>query len=103
MQFFGLYSLATIIVLTCTINKTTNITVRLQNRFLPEPIKKAAQTMVWAVVRKLLDQFVCYGTPNRSWVSSSTLLYHGSQYVISNWLSGSAIISEKLVAMLFTL
>src|SRR5258705_226783 len=41
--------------------------------------------------------------PNRSWVSRSTLLYQGSQYVLSNWLSGNAIISEKLVGVLFTL
>ena len=39
----------------------------------------------------------------RSWVSRSTLLYQGSQYVLSSWLSGSAIISEKLVGTPLTL
>src|SRR5215213_496679 len=41
--------------------------------------------------------------PIRSWVSRSTLLYQGSQYVLSNWLFGNAIISVKLVGRLFTL
>src|SRR5215207_4622002 len=40
---------------------------------------------------------------NLSWLSRSTLLYQGSQYVVLSWLSGSAIISEKLVGTPFTL
>src|SRR5215213_4506102 len=40
--------------------------------------------------------------PIRSWVSRSTLLYQGSQYILSNCPFGSAIISEKLVGRLFT-
>src|SRR5687768_9440469 len=39
----------------------------------------------------------------RNCVSRSTLLYQGSQYVVSSWLFGSAIISEKLVLMPLTL
>src|SRR5688500_9032437 len=38
-----------------------------------------------------------YGTPKRNWVSRSTLLYHGNQYVMSSRVFGSAIISLKLV------
>src|SRR5215212_8886001 len=40
--------------------------------------------------------------PKRSWVSKSTLLYQGSQYMLSNCPSGSAIISEKLAGTWLT-
>ena len=40
---------------------------------------------------------------NRSWVSRSTLLYHGSQYVVSRRLFGRPIISMKLVLTPLTL
>ena len=36
-------------------------------------------------------------------VSRSALLYQGSQYVVSSWLFGSAIVSEKLVLTPFAL
>ena len=42
-------------------------------------------------------KYLTYGLPNRNWVSISRLLYQGSQNVVSSWLLGSAIISEKLV------
>ena len=46
---------------------------------------------------------IYYGTPNLSWVSRSTLLYHGSQYVVLNRLFGKPIISEKLTGTPLTL
>jgi hypothetical protein len=46
----------------------------------------------------LLNCLLRDGTPNLNWVSSSLLLYQGSQKVTSNKLSGMAIIYEKLVS-----
>src|SRR5215208_4592364 len=41
--------------------------------------------------------------PNRNWLSRSTLLYQGIQYVVCSWLAGNPIISEKLVGVPLTL
>jgi hypothetical protein len=51
----------------------------------------------------LFSKVVLYGTPKRSWVSRSALLYQGSQKLLLSSGAGKPIISEKLVLIPFTL